>query len=718
MNQIPKYWAEEHPTDLIPSLYGEDEDLRELLVNASFEGATDYVAKYENRQDLMEAAIRAKYNGTFHELVNGTLNVTTLERDYVEATITGWKENAFPNNGTFHYIEEAAELNENETDAAFPFDRPSYDRPIVWGSVDSYAMSKYAHGLVKASGMNVSFVTTGSESSLMELVADLYAQGKPFLANIYTIDDNFGVRDPTTGELQQFEKLAFPRNPDQSVDDPCYVAKECQNPIEPIMKAANSRLATTFPEAHSFFTGFTMGTRQINQIVSYYLALKAENDAKNASDPESGWVSHTEVWLDAACEWLQSNDSAAIATWNTDEWNVEVKRSQCLEGCGVPIGDEMVGGTCNYYTGQCECHWEELFSDKHCKESCPGLLGPFEGESSYYFEFCSGHGTCDTTTRQCTCDLMYGDAGCGTKYSDYTLPVALEVVITLLSCILAVVCILCIVWLRMNKQYKTVKALSIDMTTIMTVGLLMIVTSNITLTQRMSSATCIAWQWLFGLGGILAILSPLLKAYRVSRVFHGGKMLRAVKITEKMLMAMLLKFAAIQVLVCIGYSVMHEMMGGATVYYNDEMLRTEDQCNADAITGYVSFGSYAYFFVMLCALTYYSYGTRRALAVFQESTCAYFSSFLSLFCSVIVMVFYAVTDDPTFRTLIQSFAIIVVVSAVIALFYGTRIYAFYAEPENRDVTDMNHTNSSTHNSQFSPVRPNSVMKPAVVEDKV
>jgi len=108
--------------------------------------------------------------------------------------------------------------------------------------------------------------------------------------------------------------------------------------------------------------------------------------------------------------------------------------------------------------------------------------------------------------------------------------------------------------------------------------------------------------------------------------------------------------------------------------------------------------------------------------VFQESTCAYFSSFLSLFCTIIVMVFYAVTDDPTFRTLIQSFAIIVVVSAVLCLFYGTRIYAFFAEPENRDVTDMNQTNShsTTQNSQFSPMnKPNSIMKPAVVvqEDK-
>merc|ERR1719385_334098 len=417
--------------------------------------------------------------------------------------------------------------------------------------------------------------------------------------------------------------------------------------------------------------------------------------------------------MEAACQWLKSDDPLALEIWNNSEWLIDVVRKDCAETCGLEYhegagGGEsgpFVGGTCNYYTGLCECDREELFENTHCKQSCPGLLGPFLNESAtegvddpYYFKFCSGHGTCDPTTRQCHCDLMWGPpaTGCNIAYSHYKLPVGLEVVIVLLSCILAAVCILCIVWLRVNKQYKTVKALSIDMTTIMTVGLLMIVTSNITLTQKMSSASCIAWQWLFGLGGILAILSPLLKAYRVSRVFHGGKMLRAVKITEKMLMAMLLKFAAIELLVCVGYSVLHELMGGATVFYNDEELRTEDQCNDNAITGYVSFGSYAYFFVMLCALTYYSYGTRRALSVFQESTCAYFSSFLSLF-----------------------YAVIVVVSAVLCLFYGTRVYAFFVEPENRDVTDMNQTNSTTQNSQFSPMsKPNAMMKPAVVEEKV
>ena len=212
-------------------------------------------------------------------------------------------------------------------------------------------------------------------------------------------------------------------------------------------------------------------------------------------------------------------------------------------------------------------------------------------------------------------------------------------------------------------------------------------------------------------------MSPLLKAYRVSRVFHGGKMLRAVKITDKMLMATLIKCAVIEVLICIAYSVMHMQFGGAIVFYNDEELRTEDQCNDSAFTRYASLGSYAYFFVMLCALTKYSYGTRRALSVFQESTCAYFSSFLSLFCTLIVMVFYAVTSDPTFRIVIQSLAITLVVAAVLIMFYGTRIFAFFAQPENRNVTDMNATKTGSHSSVSSvSAFSNSVMKPGP-EDK-
>ena len=113
--------------------------------------------------------------------------------------------------------------------------------------------------------------------------------------------------------------------------------------------------------------------------------------------------------------------------------------------------------------------------------------------------------------------------------------------------------------------------------------------------------------------------------------------------------------------------------------------------------------------IMLCALTKYAYGTRRALSVFKESTCAYFSSFLSLLCVLIVLVFNMATQDPTFRIAIRSFNVILVVSVVLVLFYGTRIYAFYAEPGHRDVTTD--TRNAIQRNSSTEAAPASVMRP-------
>eukprot|EP01084_Bolivina_argentea_P290241 498504_1 len=437
-----------------------------------------------------------------------------------------------------------------------------------------------------------------------------------------------------------------------------------------------------------------MGTSQINLLVSKYLLRSSED------------MTTTEKWLNAACDWMKDNSS--WSTWNISSWNIDIERIDCPSGCGKQVDDSRYGGSCNYFIGQCECDYPQIFANTNCTESCPGFIINPEANAEAneeIFKFCSGAGECDIITRQCTCNDGYGDLGCGTKYLEYTYW-ALSGTIIALSSILAIIGIICIIWLRTSAQYKTVKALSVDMTTIMTFGLLMIVCSNISATQNVNSISCISWQWLFGLGGILAIMSPLLKAYRVSRVFHGGKMLRAVKITDKMLMSMLIKCAIIEILICVGYSVVHELFGGPILYYNHLQLRIENQCNDGSFTGYISMGSYAYFFIMLCALTKYSYGTRRALSVFKESTCAYFSSFLALLCTLIVMVFSMATDDPTFLVATQSLATILVVGAVLTLFYGTRIYTFYNEPENINVTDCRQTSTSTTNTGFS----NSVMK--------
>merc|ERR1712178_163052 len=83
------------------------------------------------------------------------------------------------------------------------------------------------------------------------------------------------------------------------------------------------------------------------------------------------------------------------------------------------------------------------------------------------------------------------------------------------------------------------------------------------------------------------------------------------------------------------------------IYYNHEELRSEIKCNDSTIT--------TYFFVVLCILTYYSWGTRRALSVFKESTCAYFSSFLSLLCRHLrlLLLFHAYWSCFTHREFIS-----------------------------------------------------------------
>merc|ERR1711971_323082 len=556
--------------------------------------------------------------------------------------------------------------------------------------------------------LEMNFVAMGSETALAEMVTELYAARQPFLAYIYTLDVNFGRVDAETGELQQFEKLVYPRNPDQSANDPCFEDKKCQFAVAPIMKLANPLLAERFPEAYDFSNLFQMTTSQVNLLVSKYLTIN--DDAANSA------MSSTEKWLHAACEWMK--DDKSTSTWNTGAWEVPITRYDCVEGCGFQsantdlestAANEGVGGECNYYSGECECSVPELFADTHCRESCPGLSEPFLNDTSgeWQFAFCSGHGVCNVKTRQCACDEGYGDDGCGTKYTEYTYTVLTAIVVAF-SSLLAMVGIACIIWLRMSAEYKTVKALSINMTTIMTIGLIMLICSNIAGAVPVTPASCIAWQWLFGLGGVLAIMSPLLKAYRVSRVFHGGKMLRAVKITDAMLMSSLIKAAVLEIVLCVAYSVAHEVFGGTHIYYNHEELRSEIKCNDNQITAYLSMGSYAYFFVILCTLTYYSWGTRRALSVFKESTCAYLSSFLSLLCTLITFTFYMATDDPAFRVAVQAFAIIIVISTVLVLFYAQRIYVFYTEPEQRNFTDAR--GAASHVSQGSSSH-SSVMKP-------
>jgi len=75
---------------------------------------------------------------------------------------------------------------------------PSYERPIIFGSVPSYLMSVYSQLLVDNLYENASFgwdfVPFGSEGLLTEFVVDMYEQRLPFIANIYSPHTDFALR--------------------------------------------------------------------------------------------------------------------------------------------------------------------------------------------------------------------------------------------------------------------------------------------------------------------------------------------------------------------------------------------------------------------------------------------------------------------------------------------------------------------------------------------
>ena len=593
------------------------------------------------------------------------------------------------------------------------YGEPDGTKPVVWGSSDGYVQSvianKLTNNVLGSDTWEFASTSSGSEGDLISMVADLYSRRIPFVANIYTPDDSFATTDPVSGNLQDFIKIAFGRNKEQRSEDPCYQAGYCAYPLSPLKKSANPRLKNLdrFPEAFQFFLTYQLPATQHALLMNYYLT-----HTLNTSMTEK------ERWEQASCDWLKNPSSATV--WNNSNWLIDVIRYDCLNGCGVvkpgtsgnDVDNDYFGGTCNYHTGECTCDDSKLFNTngRTCNESCPGLIGPYmNSNDTWEFQYCSNNGICNELTEECTCNIGYSGLGCERAYQNYKFPVGLLIVYAIFSGIIIITLIYCIFWLRTNAQYKTVKALSIDMTTLMTFGLIFLALSNIFLIIPSTSFSCIAWQFLFGLGGILAIMSPLLKAYRVSRVFHGGKMLRAVKITDKMLMSTLLKAAALELLICVFYAISHELLGenGIETVYNHDNETIEKKCNDGVASRYAKLSSFAYFGIVLCALTYYSYGTRRALSVFKESTCAYFSSFLAMFCTLITLVFNMATDDITFRNGVFVAAVIIVEFAVIIMFYGVRIYTFYTEPENRNVTDVR---ASTANSK-SFTNNNSVMKP-------
>ena len=100
-----------------------------------------------------------------------------------------------------------------------------------------------------------------------------------------------------------------------------------------------------------------------------------------------------------------------VAEAGVGDWLSTISNSSRETTCNA--GRE--GGTCNTYTGECECSLG--FAGIECESrECPWTpdpltLDPETGEMED--KLCSGHGVCNYTTGICQCDAAYGDTvGC------------------------------------------------------------------------------------------------------------------------------------------------------------------------------------------------------------------------------------------------------------------------------------------------------------------
>eukprot|EP01083_Nonionella_stella_P168605 569731_1 len=306
------FQSDAYPRNYFEWLANDDMDLNfevwstQLSWHGQFDGHSEYVTPGhielgENGASAVEGVFVPKY------LYDQYPRITSISEIQSNSTLRQLLIDG-PSSGTTDYI--GTWLTYNTYGNATQFDTPNYAIPTIWGSHPTYLMSQYFNDLIQNvptnDGMNVAFSTVGSERLLTELVTDLYEQRLPFLANMYTVDDNFGHFDQISGELLEFVELEFPDNPTNSQTDGCYVHAECESPTSTIYKTANPRLSQKSPFALSFFEAFEMDENQVNLLVAYYW---------NSTVADS-----TERWLDATCKWLY--DSDAFSTWNA--WNTSV----------------------------------------------------------------------------------------------------------------------------------------------------------------------------------------------------------------------------------------------------------------------------------------------------------------------------------------------------------------------------------------------------------
>ena len=193
-------------------------------------------------------------------------------------------------------------------------------------------------------------------------------------------------------------------------------------------------------------------------------------------------------------------------------------------------------------------------------------------------------------------------------------------------------------------------------------------------------------------------MAPLCKTYRVAIIFAQARNLKKIEIPDKKLLMYLVNAVAVETIICIIYSILHQVNGGTEIKYLDEYERVEYVCNQSAGVVYIQSANYLYIFTLIMVLCFFSFKNRATHKVFKESRCAYFGSFFSLFVFLVVAIFNVVVDDISAIITIQCGAMLIALCVIWGLFYGIRMHNFFKYPDERSTVTVT-ANNPTRTSQ-------------------
>eukprot|EP01084_Bolivina_argentea_P043251 79690_1 len=240
--------------------------------------------------------------------------------------------------------------------------------------------------------------------------------------------------------------------------------------------------------------------------------------------------------------------------------------------------------------------------------------------------------------------------------------------------------------------------MSIPMSTLFTVGLILLCIGTMLFSfHPVNDGLCLARNNVYGFGAILAIGAPLLKSSRVAIIFAQARKLRQLSIPDKKLFWYLAVGVVIESIICIIYSILHQMNGGVEVIYHDHLLRMEYICNSSFQVTCIQLINYFYLFVLLLLLCFAEFQNRKSWKIFQESKCIFFGSYHSLLVVVVVVIFHQFVTDINIIITFHSSAIFISLCVIWFLFYGAKIYAFYRYPQTTftSKTNANQTEAIT-----------------------